>query len=177
MVIFATSIFSVLSPKQLLIHNEELLVAVRSVGFVPFGQKTFGDTIEATFGARSEAIQADLQHFLSSQEALWSGFKKQHELLLLSLRSGTQMIRESCMNEMVERCAPLYEETVLARLDQQIELQLRALNAEHSGSRERGNIVTGFGSLVGDEIVRNWQEHQSTLIPPSILFPKEGIRE
>lgn len=155
MVPFAIPIFSVLSSKSISVHNEEILVAVCSVGFVPSSQKTLGDTIRATSEARAGGIQTDLQHTPGSQEALWSEFKEQHESLLLSLRSGTQMIGESCPNETAER-SPLCKQTVQAVPCQQIEIQLEALNAirEHSRRGFQGKIVSCSRKSVGDECRR-----------------------
>ena len=61
-------IFLVLSSKNILIYNEELLIALSFVGFVVFSSHTMGETCAEAFQARSQAIQGELQTYFTMKE-------------------------------------------------------------------------------------------------------------
>ena len=60
--------FLVLSSKNILIYNEELLIALSFVGFVVFSSHTMGETCAEAFQARSQAIQGELQTYFTMKE-------------------------------------------------------------------------------------------------------------
>jgi len=66
--VFAFLAFCVLSSKNIIIYNEETLVALSFFCFVFFVAHYFGTTITESLNERSEIIQQELQNFLKIKE-------------------------------------------------------------------------------------------------------------
>ena len=69
-ILSGTLLFLVLSSKNILIYNEELLIAASFVAFVVTSAHTMKDAIEETFQTRAKHIQDELEAFFVSKEAL-----------------------------------------------------------------------------------------------------------
>ena len=69
-ILSGTLLFLVLSPKNILIYNEELLIAASFVAFVITCAHTMKDAIEETFQTRAKHIQDELEAFFVSKETL-----------------------------------------------------------------------------------------------------------
>ena len=62
--IFGLLLFCVLSSKNIIIYNEETLVALSFFAFIFFVFRYFGNTIKQSLDERSESIKVELQNFL-----------------------------------------------------------------------------------------------------------------
>lgn len=70
-------LFLVLSSKNILIYNEELLILLSFLAFVATSAHTMGDSVAETFHSRRELIQEELQAFFTTKETLLSEVKHQ----------------------------------------------------------------------------------------------------
>jgi hypothetical protein len=69
-ILSGTLLFLVLSSKNILIYNEELLIAASFVAFVVTSAHTMKDAVEETFQTRAKHIQDELEAFFVSKETL-----------------------------------------------------------------------------------------------------------
>nr|QIQ23017.1 ATPase subunit 4 [Coleochaete scutata] len=178
MIFFGILALSVLSSKQVLLYNEEIVVALSFLGFVVFIRRTFGETIKATFEARSIAILEELQQSLLISEVKISELMDHHESRSNSLQLSTQMITDSCLQEIRTRCVPLCSPTVQTLLHQQIDEKLKKLVGAQQRCRAsllRFWIINCFHEIVCDEFRSSkLSKRQSKLVKQSISLLKRA---
>nr|AST08911.1 ATP synthase F0 subunit beta [Micractinium conductrix] len=71
--------FAVLSSKNILIYNEETLVALSFFCFVFFVLHYFGNTIKESLNERSQVIREELQNFVILKEKSFQDLLNQHQ--------------------------------------------------------------------------------------------------
>ena len=77
--IFGFLLFCVVSSKNIIIYNEETLVALSFFAFIFFVFRYFGDTIKQSLDERSESIKVELQNFLHLKASSLKQLYKQHQ--------------------------------------------------------------------------------------------------
>jgi hypothetical protein len=77
--IFLFLAFCVLSSKNILIYNEETLVALSFFCFIFFVFQYFGATIKDSLNERSQIIQHELQNFINLKESSFNELLKEHQ--------------------------------------------------------------------------------------------------
>lgn len=150
--LFAAILFiCALSSKNILIYNEEMIVALCFIGFIILSRKSLGNTFKMTLDGRIQAIQEELQQFLNPNEVVLLESNEQQRLLRISLRiCGT--VVESLP---IARCAPKCEKTVQALLCRNLNVKLATLLNAISSRRIRlqDDLVTGFHFSVSERFV------------------------
>lgn len=71
--------FCVLSSKNIIIYNEETLVALSFLAFVFFCFKYFGNTVKESLNERSDTIKLELQNFLNLKQDALIQLKEEHQ--------------------------------------------------------------------------------------------------
>ena len=79
-ILAGTLLFVVLSSKNILIYNEELLIALSFLAFIVTSASTMGDAIAETFQTRATHIQDELQAFFHTKETMLKEVKHHIQL-------------------------------------------------------------------------------------------------
>lgn len=77
--IFGFLLFCVFTSKNIIIYNEETLVALSFFAFIFFVFRYFGDTIKESLDERSEGIKVELQNFLHLKAESLKQLYKEHQ--------------------------------------------------------------------------------------------------
>lgn len=98
-VLGAGLLFLVLSSKNILIYNEELLILLSFIAFVATSAHTMGDSVADTFASRRALIQDELQAFFTTKETLLHEVK-QHTMLQTALAKSMQALGTLVQNDL-----------------------------------------------------------------------------
>ena len=77
--IFGFLVFCVFTSKNIIIYNEETLVALSFFAFIFFVFRYFGDTIRQSLDERSQGIKLELQNFLHLKADSLKQLYKEHQ--------------------------------------------------------------------------------------------------
>ena len=77
--LFSFLAFCVLSSKNIIIYNEETLVALSFFCFIFFVSQYFGNTITESLNERGQIIQQELQNFLTIKEQSFKELLLEHQ--------------------------------------------------------------------------------------------------
>lgn len=125
-IIIIVLIFSVICSKQILILNEEIVVALSFIGFVLYVEKSFGETIHESLKSRGTAILEELQHHMTLQQMNLQSVIRDQQYIADELQPATEQIGESISHEIQINLPELYQSLRFA-LGQQIVNQLNIL--------------------------------------------------
>lgn len=99
--LFGFLAFCVLSSKNIIIYNEETLVALSFFFFVFFISRYFGSTITDSLNERGQVIQQELQNFLSVKEQSFKELLVEHKKLT-GLVDGLKNLSFFTLNELTK---------------------------------------------------------------------------
>ena len=97
--IFGFLIFCVFSSKNIIIYNEETLVALSFFAFIFFVFRYFGDTIKQSLDERSEGIKVELQNFLYLKADSLKQLYKEHQKVA-ALTTTLNTVKQFTVNEL-----------------------------------------------------------------------------
>lgn len=144
-IVLIVLVFSVICAKQILILNEEIVVALSFIGFVLYVETSFGDTIRESIDSRGATILEELQHHMTLQQMNLQSAIREQQFIADELQSSTEQIGDSVSNEIKINLPELYQSLQFA-LGQQIVTQLNILVNFQKNYRNalQLSLVTGF---------------------------------
>ena len=158
MIIFLFLGFCVLSSKNIIIYNEETLVALTFVLFVYFVFYYFGNNIKESLDERSETIKAELQNFLklkkSSLENLYAEHKKVAKLGKVLSQVSSFTISE------INKSTRLGKESLYAGITSQVKNRLTLLSDSSSLLQQKLQQVIA-SSLLNAVLVKRVKDRQN----------------
>lgn len=167
-------VLGVLTSKQILLLNEETLVAIAFAGFVAVAYRYGGGLIDGALRARSEAIQVELSQYLNLQEEVLEALVREHQAhtVVTEVLKDLGVFASEAMGEM----ASARQVQLQHHLAGQVQQRLRTL-AGLEGSLVRAlqaAVVAGFRGAVCEEFRRMDPTQRRELVRSAIASLNAG---
>jgi len=140
--LFGSLAFLVLSSKNIIIYNEEILIGLSFLAFLFFSSMTMGESIREAFTFRKETIQKELQKYLDVKEALVQDLLIEYKKTLALGAQIAQLREQSCQE--------------LKTLHSTREAGLQATFATQV--RNKLHILSQIEQKGQETVQRNWQQ-------------------
>ena len=160
--------FCVLSSKHIVLYNEEILVACSFLAFLVFCFHTLSDTVAESFQARSDAIQTELQNYLTLKEEYVQDLIAQHKEQV-DLQRALALLKEFSVADM-HAIGKSREQTLQSVFAHQIQHKMKSLvHANQSFHTKLQSLVAlGFRDVVLEEYHRSKKQLQPQLITQAL---------
>lgn len=168
---FGALAFIALSSKQIILYNEEILVALSFLFFLLFSLTYFREAVEETFTARSEAIQADFQSYLD-QKRKWI-YLLAVETALGYSQSPTQLLSQFASNQ--GTAIAKYQETnVQTQVVSSIAQKLEVLETTKRAMERK--IQSGLGKGLRSGVLEEYSKSKGTLKSKFVKFGVSSLK-
>ena len=129
-----TLLFLVCSSKNILIYNEELLIALSFLAFIATSSQTMGDAISETFQTRADQIQTELQAFFVTKETMYHEVKRQIQMQQTLAHSMTALgtLVQHQLQDLHTQRAKALQNVVQTRTVTQLQQMVSQQNAVHA---------------------------------------------
>jgi len=128
-------LFLVLSSKNILIYNEELLILLSFIAFVATSAHTMGDSIAETFQSRRDLIQEELQAFFTSKQNMLQEVK--HQTILQTALANSMIALGSLVEKELQTLHAQRDMTVKNTVQTHTMTQLQQMMAGEQASYAR----------------------------------------
>lgn len=139
-ILSAGLLFLVLSSKNILIYNEELLILLSFIAFVATSAYTMGDSIAETFQSRRDLIQEELQAFFTTKETLLHEVK--HQTIMQTALANSMIALGSLVEKELQTLYAQRDMTVKNTVQTQTMTQLQQMMAGEQASYARVHTLS-----------------------------------
>jgi hypothetical protein len=139
-ILSAGLLFLVLSSKNILIYNEELLILLSFIAFVATSAHTMGDSIAETFQSRRDLIQEELQAFFTTKETMLHEVK--HQTIMQTALANSMIALGSLVEKELQTLHAQRDMTVKNTVQTHTMTQLQHMMAGEQASYARVHTLS-----------------------------------